>query len=203
MCYEGCTETKFDWKPLRQIKIYEQNALIFQSYPLDVISHFFHWSCNACVDLLKMTLKYISNWKTPGHDRLYELWFKKFTFIHDRQTPKQMPIRTSRTKIDDQRKVHTDPKGPKQRKHPKQIQTHNLPTDDGENINRINMERNLPFANKSQIVPWGSERMPQRIQMHSRGNLHRPVHPKREQYQTEKSRYGLDWLQRRFMICLR
>ena len=35
------------------------------------------------LDLLKMTLK-ISNWKTPGHDRIHGFWFKKFASIHDR-----------------------------------------------------------------------------------------------------------------------
>ena len=35
------------------------------------------------IDLLKMTLK-ISNWKTPGHDGIHGLGFKKFTSIHDR-----------------------------------------------------------------------------------------------------------------------
>ena len=52
------------------------------------------------------------------------------------------------------------------------------------------------LANKPRIVPWGKERMPQRIESHSRVTLHRSVHPKREQDQTEKSSYGLDWLQK-------
>ena len=37
-------------------------------------------------DLLKTTLKKISNWKTPGHDGIHGFWFKKFTSIHDRLT---------------------------------------------------------------------------------------------------------------------
>ena len=36
------------------------------------------------IELLKKTLKKISNWKTPGHDRIHGFWFKKFTSIHDR-----------------------------------------------------------------------------------------------------------------------
>ena len=36
------------------------------------------------IDLLKTTLKKISNWKTPGHDGIHGFWFKKFTSIHDR-----------------------------------------------------------------------------------------------------------------------
>ena len=37
------------------------------------------------IELLKKTLKKISNWKTPGHDGIHGFWFKKFTFIHDRR----------------------------------------------------------------------------------------------------------------------
>ena len=36
------------------------------------------------IDLLKTTLKRISNWKTPGHDGIHDFWFKKFTSIHGR-----------------------------------------------------------------------------------------------------------------------
>ena len=36
------------------------------------------------IELLKKTLKKISNWKTPGHDGIDGFWFKKFTSIHDR-----------------------------------------------------------------------------------------------------------------------
>ena len=31
------------------------------------------------IDLLKMTLKKTSNWKTPGHDGIHGFWFKKLT----------------------------------------------------------------------------------------------------------------------------
>ena len=36
------------------------------------------------VDLLKTTLKRISNWKAPGHDGIHGFWFKKFTSLHGR-----------------------------------------------------------------------------------------------------------------------
>ena len=98
--------------------------------------------------------------------------------------------------MDDQRKDHIDPKGPKQKNCPKQLLIHNLPTDDVENINSTNKERDLLLSNKPRIVPWGIERMPQRIQRYSRVTLHRSAHLKREQDQTEKSSYGLDWLQK-------
>ena len=42
--------------------------------------------------------------------------------------------------MDDQRKDHIDSNKSKRRNHPKQLQTHNLPTDDVENINSTNKE---------------------------------------------------------------
>ena len=36
------------------------------------------------IDLLKTTLKKLSNWKTPRHDGIHRFRFKKFTSIHDR-----------------------------------------------------------------------------------------------------------------------
>ena len=36
------------------------------------------------IELLKKTLKKISNWKTPGHDGIHGFWFKKFTSVHNR-----------------------------------------------------------------------------------------------------------------------
>ena len=98
--------------------------------------------------------------------------------------------------MDDQRNDHIDTKGPKQRNRPKQLQTHNLPTNDVENINNTNKGRDLLLANKLRFVPWRAERMLQRIQKHSRVILHRSIYPKWEQDQTEKSSYGLDWLQK-------
>ena len=52
--------------------------------------------------------------------------------------------------------------------------------------------RDILLANKLWIVPWRTERMPQRNQRHSRVTLHRSTHPKWKQEQTEKSSYGLD-----------
>ena len=42
------------------------------------------WKAEIHVELLKITLKKISNWKTPGHDGIHGFWFKKFSSIHDR-----------------------------------------------------------------------------------------------------------------------
>ena len=64
-----------------------------------------------------------------------------------------------------------------------------------ENTNSTNKGKSLLLADKPRIVPWRTERMPQRIQRHSRITPHRSTHPKWEQDKTEKSSYGLDWLQ--------
>ena len=48
--------------------------------------------------------------------------------------------------MDDQRKEHIDPEGPNQRNRPKKLQTHNLPTDDVENINSTNKGIYLLFT---------------------------------------------------------
>ena len=90
--------------------------------------------------------------------------------------------------MDEQRKDQTDPKGPKQRNCPKQQQTYNLPTENNSTKN----EEDLLLANKLWILPWGAERMPQRIQRHNRMVLHRSAPPKLEQDNSEKSNYVLD-----------
>ena len=78
----------------------------------------------------------------------------------------------------------------------KELPQTNLPTDDVENINSTNKGRDLLLTNKPRIILWGTEKMPQRIQRYSRVTLHISTHPKQEQDQTEKSSYGLVWLQK-------
>ena len=132
------------------------------------------------------------------HDGIHGFWFKKSTPIHGRLSTRneQMPTRRASTLMDDQRKDYINPKGSKQRNCSKQLQTNNLPTNDVENINNTNKGKDLLLANKPRIVPWRTERMPQSIQRHSRITLHRSTHPIWEQDKTEKSIYGLDWLQK-------
>ena len=142
------------------------------------------------IDLLKTTLKRISNWKTPGHDGIHSFWFKKFTYIHGR-----LALEMNRCLQGAQVPEWIDSKGPKQRNRSKQLKTDNLHTNDVENTYSTKKGIDLLLANKSWIVPRRTERMPQRIQRHSRITLHRSTHPKWEQDQTEKSSYGLDWLQ--------
>ena len=55
--------------------------------------------------------------------------------------------------MDDQRKDHIDTKGPKQRNRHKELQTHNLPTNDVEDINSTNKGRDLLLAKKPWFVP--------------------------------------------------
>ena len=119
--------------------------------------------------------------------------------LHSQQTStrnEQMPTRFTSSWLDDQRKDHINPKGPKQRNCSKQLLIYDLLTDDVENINSANKGRNMLLANKPRVVTWRTERMPQRIQRHSRVTLHRSTHPKWKQEQTEKSSYGLDRLQK-------
>ena len=99
-------------------------------------------------------------------DKQYDKILVQEIHFHSRQTStrnEQMPTKSTRTQMDDQRKDHIDPKGPKQRNRPKQLQTHNLPTNDVENTNSTNKGRNLQLTNNPRIIPWGTERMPQRI----------------------------------------
>ena len=51
------------------------------------------------------------------------------------------------------KKDRIDTKGPKQWNHPKQLQTHNVPTNDGESINSADNGRNQLLANKPWFVP--------------------------------------------------
>ena len=66
--------------------------------------------------------------------------------VYSRQTStrnEQMPTRSTLTRMNNQSKDHIDPKEPKQKNCPKQLQTHNLPIDDVENINSTNKGRDL------------------------------------------------------------
>ena len=104
--------------------------------------------------------------------------------LHSRQTSTRnelMPTRRISTWLDDQRKNYINPKGPKQKNCPKQLQTDNMHTNDVENINSTNKGKDLLVANKPWIVPWRTERMPQKIQRHGRITLHGSTHPKWEQ----------------------
>ena len=144
------------------------------------------------IDLLKTTLNRISNLKTPGHDGIHGLWFKKFTSIDGRlalemnrclqgaQVPEWMT----------KGKTTFIQKDPSKGTAPNNYRP----------ITCLPMMWKILTAqireNKPRIVPWRTERIPQRIQRHSRITLHRSTHPKWKQDKTEKSSYGLDWLRK-------
>ena len=107
-----------------------------------------------------------------------------------------MPTKSTHTRINNQRKDQIDLKGPKQKKYTKWLQTHNLPTDDMENINNPNKRRDLLLANKPQIVPWGAERVLQRILRHSRVTLTDKLILNESKTRRKKSSYDLDWRQK-------
>ena len=87
--------------------------------------------------------------------------FKKFPSIHDRLAiemkrylqEKDIPEWTTK------RKTTLIQKDPTKRNRSKQLQTHNVPTDDVENTNDTTKGRDLLLVNKLQIVPRGTERM--------------------------------------------
>ena len=83
--------------------------------------------------------------------------------------------------MNDQRKDRIDPEWLPQGNHLKQLRTHNLPTDDVENINSTNKGRDLVLTYKSRIVLWGIEMMPQMIQRNRRVTSFRSTDPKWEQ----------------------
>ena len=55
--------------------------------------------------------------------------------------------------MDDQRKDYINPKGPKQRNYSKQLQTHNLPTNDVEIFNSTNKGKDQLLAKKPRLFP--------------------------------------------------
>ena len=65
------------------------------------------------------------------------------------------------------------------------------------NINSTNKRRDLLLTKKPQIIPWRTERTQQRIERHRRATVHRSALPRRVKDPTEKSSYGLGWLQKR------
>ena len=99
--------------------------------------------------------------------------------LHSRQTStrnEQTLTRSTGTRLDDQRKDHIDPKGPKQRNSSKQLQTNNLPANDVKNTNGTNKRKDLLFTNKPRIVPCEQKG----FRKGSRGTaeLHRSAYPK-------------------------
>ena len=100
--------------------------------------------------------------------------------LYSRQTSsrnEQMPTRSTRTRMDDQRKDHIDLKDAI-----KETASNNykpitcLPM--MWKILIAQIRKRLQLANKPRIVLQGAERVLQRIQRHSRVTLHKSTHPK-------------------------
>ena len=113
---------------------------------------------------------------------------------HSRQTRtknKQMLTWSTSTRMT-KGKTTLIKKDPKKRNRSKQLQTYNRHADDVENIESADKERHLQLVNKPWFVPWGREKMSQKIQRHRRPTLHEWIHPKWEQDQKKKTSYGRD-----------
>ena len=154
-------------------------------------------------DLHKATLKKISNRKTPGHEGIRDFWFKKSTSNNDRLALERNKCIQKAHVPEWMSKGKTTliQKGPNKRTAlSNKLQTHNLPTNDVENINSTNKGRDLLFANKTRFVSWGTERVLQRIQRHTRITLQRSTHPNKVQDQTKKSSHGLDRLKNAYYM---
>ena len=141
------------------------------------------------VDLLRTTLKRISNWKAPGHDGIQGFWFKKFTSIHDR-----LALEMNRCLQDahvpelmTKGKTTLIQKDPSKGTAPNNYRPITCLPMMWKILTAQIRKKDLLLANKPRIVPWRTERMPQRIQRYSGITL---------QDKTEKSSYGLDWLQK-------
>ena len=88
------------------------------------------------MNLLKTTLKNYQTVQTPGNDGIHSFWFKKFTPIQE-ILAQEMNRCLQRSHISEwmtKRKTMLIQKEPIKWKGPKQLQTHNLPTDDVEII---------------------------------------------------------------------
>ena len=110
------------------------------------------------MDLLKATQR---NIKLENAKPWWNTWILvQEIHLHLRQTStknEQIPAKSTRSRMDDQRKDHIDPEGPSQGNRPKHLQTFKVPTDDVQNINGTNKRSDLQLANKPLIVPWRTE----------------------------------------------
>ena len=85
--------------------------------------------------------------------------------------------------MDDKRKDYTNPKDPK-RNHPQQLQTYNVPTDNGENANGTNKCGCSIFVKQPWIVHRETIRIPQRNENIRRASIDWSIHPEGEQNET-------------------
>ena len=128
----------------------------------------------------------------PGYDKIHGFWFNKFTSIHDRLALEMNRCLQGAHLPKWMTKAKTTPiqKDPSKGTAPNNYTPITcLPI--MWKILKAQLKEEIYY---SRVVSWGAERMLQKIQRHSRVTLHRSAHPQREQDQTKKSSYGLDWL---------
>ena len=77
-------ETERFWTKICQPKRHNENAEWINNITRELKGPEEGPKIEVHIDLLKTTLKRISNGKTPGHDGIHGFWFKKFTSIHGR-----------------------------------------------------------------------------------------------------------------------
>ena len=147
------------------------------------------------VDLLRTTLKRISNWKAQGHDGIHGFWFKKFTSIHDRlvlemnrclqdaQVPEWM-TKGKTTLIQNDPSKGTAPNNYRPITY-LPMMWKILTAHIREKIYYSLTSRGL-FPDEQKGCRKGSRGTAELLY----------IDPKWEQNQTEKSSYGLDWLQK-------
>ena len=86
---------------------------------------------------------------------------------------------------------------------PKQLQTHNMPTYEVENVHGKNKRGDLQHVNKPWTVPRGTEMMQRVDQRHMWSTVHWLTQPQREPDMSRKFSYGMDWQQKRIINCLK
>ena len=72
------------WTKIWQPKKHNKKAKWINDMTRELEEHEEGPKAEILMELLKKTLKKISNWRTPGHDGRHGFWFKKFTSVHDR-----------------------------------------------------------------------------------------------------------------------
>ena len=77
-------ETERFWTKIWQPKKHNENAEWINNITRELEGLEEGSKMEIHIDLLKTTLKIISNWKAPGHDGIHCFWLKKFTSIHGR-----------------------------------------------------------------------------------------------------------------------
>ena len=98
--------------------------------------------------------------------------------------------------MDEKRKDHLDPKRSLKKNLSRQLQIDDVPTDDWKILTEQNRKGDIRFANKLQTVHCGMEGMAQGHQRNRRATTHWSTRTQKEENETKKSGYGVDWQQK-------